>query len=385
MDVAVDVGTWPAVWLRDNCPCPQCRVPGSGQKLFQITDLPEDLVVSGVEESAATVTVIFGPDGHRSTFERAWLADHGLPGDDAAGVNGSAESAGVTGATGTVGVPGAADFRTEDGKRLWAGPDAPLPIGDWERYQADRGHRAETLGAVLTGGFALLRGVPAEPGLVATVAGTFGYVRETNYGRVFDVRVEATPANLASTGLALSPHTDNPYRDPVPTVQLLHCHASAARGGDTLLVDGFAAAAALRAEDPESFAVLTSIPVPFGYRDRDSELRAHQPLIELSADGRIRGIRFNNRSLQALRRTPRQVAAFYRAYRRWAARLAEPELALSLRLAAGDCLIFDNTRVLHGRTAFTGTGQRLLQGCYADLDGLASTLAILEDTDKERV
>ena len=59
--------------------------------------------------------------------------------------------------------------------------------------------------------------------MVAAVAETFGYVRETNYGRVFDVRVEAAPANLASTGLALRPHTDNPYRDPVPTVQLLHC------------------------------------------------------------------------------------------------------------------------------------------------------------------
>jgi gamma-butyrobetaine dioxygenase len=346
----MDVGAWPAIWLRDNCPCPDCRVPGSGQKLFQITDLPEDLVVTAVEEDTATVTVTFGPDGHRSVFDRDWLAD-----------------------------PGPADFRTEDGKRLWSGPGAPAPTGDWERYRADPGHRAEMLNAVLTGGFALLRGVPVQSGTVAMVAGTFGYVRETNYGRVFDVRVESTPANLASTGLALSPHTDNPYRDPVPTVQILHCHLSAADGGDTVLVDGFAAAAQLRAEDPGSFAVLTRTPVPFGYRDRGSDLRACQPLIELSADGRIRGIRFNNRSLQALRRPPGEVAAFYAAYRRWAERLARPEQARTLRLSPGDCLIFDNTRVLHGRTGFTSTGDRLLQGCYADLDGLASTLRVLTE------
>jgi alpha-ketoglutarate-dependent taurine dioxygenase len=48
----------------------------------------------------------------------------------------------------------------------------------------------------------------------------------------------------------------------------------------------------------------------------------------------------------------------------------------------GDCLIFDNTRVLHARTAFAApsegeTGERHLQGCYADLDGLLSTLAVL--------
>ena len=54
-------------------------------------------------------------------------------------------------------------------------------------------------------------------------------------------------------------------------------------------------------------------------------------------------------------------------------------------LAPGDCVIFDNTRILHGRAGFTDsggahrghTGRRRLQGCYADLDGLASAVAVL--------
>lgn len=71
-----------------------------------------------------------------------------------------------------------------------------------------------------------------------------------------------------------------------------------------------------------------------------------------------------------------EVTAFYTAYRRWAALLAQPERQLNLRLAPGDCLIFDNTRILHARTAFSMAGRRHLQGCYADLDGLASTLAV---------
>ena len=37
---------FPAVWLRDNCPCAQCLDPGSGQKLKDITDIPNGLVVS---------------------------------------------------------------------------------------------------------------------------------------------------------------------------------------------------------------------------------------------------------------------------------------------------------------------------------------------------
>jgi gamma-butyrobetaine dioxygenase len=81
--------------------------------------------------------------------------------------------------------------------------------------------------------------------------------------------------------------------------------------------------------------------------------------------------------VRAVRLPYQQVTAFYTAYRRWAGLLAQPERRLNTRLAPGDCLIFDNTRILHARTAFSVTGSRHLQGCYADLDGLASTLAQL--------
>jgi len=39
--------------------------------------------------------------------------------------------------------------------------------------------------------------------------------------------------------------------------------------------------------------------------------------------------------------------------------------------------IFDNTRILHARMAFSAAGKRPLQGWHADLDGLFSTLAVL--------
>ena len=82
-----------------------------------------------------------------------------------------------------------------------------------------------------------------------------------------------------------------------------------------------------------------------------------------------------------LRLPPAQAEAAYAAILVWARLLERPEFALRLRLSPGDCLIFDNTRVLHARTAFAapvfpGTGERHLQGCYADLDGLLSTLAV---------
>jgi gamma-butyrobetaine dioxygenase len=57
--------------------------------------------------------------------------------------------------------------------------------------------------------------------------------------------------------------------------------------------------------------------------------------------------------------------------------IGRPELMLTFRLEPGDCMVFDITRILHAPTAFAATGRRHLQGCYADLDGVASALALL--------
>jgi gamma-butyrobetaine dioxygenase len=355
MLVLDDGARYPAVWLRDNCPCAECALPESGQKLFGVTDLPADLDVARVEQNASHVTVEFAPDGHVSRFERSWLHQHRL---------GDAQPH---------------DDRAEDAKQLWQAADLAdaIPAAEWKAFATDPAEQARCLEALLVKGFVLLHGVPQRERAVLEVAEVFGYVRETNYGTLFDVRVEQNPGNLAFSPLPITPHTDNPYRDPVPTIQLLHCLANAAVGGDSGLVDGFHAAAALRTLDPAAFSLLTRTPVTFRYRDADAELSATNPMIRLDAIGRIKQIRFNNRSLRPVALPPEEIADFYAAYRALAQMLYRPEAQLAFRLEPGDCVVFDNTRILHARTGFTATGQRHLQGCYADLDSAASLLSVL--------
>ncbi|MBP1162206.1 TauD/TfdA family dioxygenase [Rhodococcus sp. PvR099] len=337
-----------AVWLRDACTDPASRDAVSGQRLFNIVDLPAELRVRDARIRGDRVEVEFAPDGHRSTFELDALIAADAPAP-------------------------LADSRTEQGKRLWrtAAEASPLRSHDWAGYLAEP---TPALREVVGCGFALLRGVPTEPGQVTKVAETFGFVRETNYGRLFDVRVEENAVNLAFTGLAISPHTDNPYRDPVPTLQLLHCLHNASVGGESGLVDGFAAAATLRERDPRAFEILTGTAVTYRFDSPDAHLSAVTPLISLDQSGRIREIRFNNRSMAVPRLRPDLAREFYRAYRAFAELLYAPEARLDFHLGAGDCLIFDNTRLLHARTAFAANGDRHLQGTYADLDGLLSTI-----------
>jgi gamma-butyrobetaine dioxygenase len=72
------------------------------------------------------------------------------------------------------------------------------------------------------------------------------------------------------------------------------------------------------------------------------------------------------------------VGRYYEAYQRFGRMLEGAEYRIQFKLAPGDLFIVDNLRVLHGRTGYAASGgERHLQGCYADRDGLRSRLAVL--------
>jgi gamma-butyrobetaine dioxygenase len=342
-----------AYWLRDGCRCARCRHPGNGQKLYGIADLPEGLQATAVHLDEAGTLQVTWSDGHGSSYLAAWLQSHDL---------------------------GAAARQLRQPRpELWTRAIASrLPEADWPTLLADPQAELAWLERYTALGFGLLRNVPTTEGMVAEVGDRLGYVRITNYGRLFDVKSVPNPTNLAYTAVGLGVHSDNPYRHPSPGVQLLHCLESEAPGGDTLLVDGFQAAELLRQEDPAAFELLCTWPMNFRYSDAATDLRARQTLISVDSDGRLVAVHFNNRSADWLDAPPDQVQAWYAAYRSWARILQRPELELVFRLGPGDCVVMQNDRTLHGRTAFDpNQGRRHLQGCYIDRDAMESRRLVL--------
>ena len=340
-------------WLRDNCACASCRHPGNGQKLYEISDLPDGLQVGVVALDVDGLMQVTWSDGHVSAYTRAWLEQHDL---------GSAARASRV-----------------NRPELWdASLAGDLPVGDWLAMLADPTREHAWLERYNALGVGVLHNVPLLPGAVAEVGDRLGFVRVTNYGRLFDVISVPNPTNLAYTAVGLVVHSDNPYRDPSPGVQLLHCLVSEAPGGDTQLVDGFKAAEMLRSENPAAFAILTRVPMNFRYVDASTELRARQTLISTDSDGVVRAVHFNNRSADWVDAAAQEVAAWYDAYRAFAAILKRPQLEVVFRLNPGDCVVMQNDRTLHGRTAFDpGRGRRHLQGCYIDADAMRSRLQVL--------
>jgi len=137
----------------------------------------------------------------------------------------------------------------------------------------------------------------------------------------------------------------------------------------------------LRNENKKWFDVLTAHCARFEYAgEADVLLRSRKPMIELAPDGELIAVRFNNRSAAAITDVPfDDMEDYYDAYRRLGEIIDDDKLGVTFKLSPGESFIVDNTRVLHARKGYSGAGSRWLQGCYADKDGLYSTLANLKD------
>jgi gamma-butyrobetaine dioxygenase len=342
-----------AIWLRDNAQDAETRAPQNGQRLITLKDVPADTTLAEAELQGATdLNVRFAPEDKIVSFDLNWLLDHAYdrPAETHRGW-------------------------LDTGVALWdSGLMQDVPTGDFADLVKDEGARQAWLGNIVRYGFAKVENAPSEPGTLFKIVDLFGYVRETNYGRHFEVRTEVNPTNLAYTGLGLQAHTDNPYRDPVPTIQVLHCLESSAAGGENMVVDGFAAALRLREENREFFDVLANHTARFEYAGESGVcLRSRKPMIELSPDGALIGVRFNNRSCAPITDVPfDQMHIYYAAYRRLGEIIDDEAMEVTFRLAPGDAFVVDNTRVLHARKGYSGEGTRWLQGCYADKDALYS-------------
>lgn len=347
-----------AVWLRDNSWDDATRAPGNGQRLITLGDIPVDTRISAVKSEAGRLQVTFQPENRTISFDLTWLADHGY----------DSKRNHISGWI-------APEIQTWD-----AGLGSRIPLADYGVVSRSRAALGDWLHGVRRYGFGKLVGGPVESGALFQVAALFGYIRETNYGKHFEVRTEVNPSNLAYTGLGLQAHTDNPYRDPVPTLQILYCLENSAQGGENMVVDGFRAAERLREENQRGFDLLTRYCARFEYAGSAGIcLRARRPMIELAPDGELICIRFNNRSTAAITDVPYEdMADYYAAYRRLGEIITDTAMEVTFKLAPGESFIVDNTRVLHARKGYSGAGSRWLQGCYADKDGLLSTLSAIE-------
>ena len=130
-------------------------------------------------------------------------------------------------------------------------------------------------------GFVIFKKVPTKNNFIVNFANSIGSVRRTNFGEFFDVKSKPNPNDLAYTSLSLAPHTDNPYRNPVPCIQMLHCIENKVSGGFSTLVDGYTVTQKLKKDFPNFYKILTEVKVRFQFIDQSVVLEDWAEMIQL--------------------------------------------------------------------------------------------------------
>lgn len=414
------------MWLRERCLSPLSVQQETLQPLHQPHEFgwPMNIETAALTDEDTVLRVRFS-DGHDSTFvvdelerESFSLAAQGIQQKD----NQLPQPSLWTDEE-VMRIPYADlvdDVHTEDTEEH---PDGIYPTFPAQVFQLTE--------RLLTHGHVVVTGVPSKNMMVSYFAQALtqfeGYssVRATNWGPVFNVRSEPdanlkdlackikdherswkdicfvllsivvsscywTPADVfyfspasfhstTDTSHKLSPHVDNPYRDPNPGFQLLHAlENKCVVTGGSLAVDGFEVARQLREESPEMFRVLSTVACRWENDggDKSTALVYFGPQISTNpTTGEVEQIRYSPKSggyAPALT-NPEEMDLLFRARRRFAELLNEETNTVRFHVRENDIWIFNNLRVLHGRDEFdTNEGTRHFQGCYIDVDGVQS-------------
>ena len=338
-------------WLRDNCP--SSFSPVTRERSFDIFHLDTAPRARSADIEDDTLVIAWQDEAHVTRMPLAWL-------DTYAGGRSR---------------PDPADLP----RRAWFSDHyMSVPRFSQPDLVADDGLRAAWIEAMLVHGFTIVTDMPDSDAGLTETAELMGFVRPTFFGTYFDVRTKINPTNTAYTAGALELHTDTPAEEHAPGIQFLHCRVNTVAGGESLYADGVAVANAFRAADPEGFRLLSEVPIPFFCEHDSYDARSRQHVIELDAHGEVSGLTISQHMADIFDLDQKLLDAYYPAFCRFGRMLQNDRFMMRFMMKGGECMVFDNHRIVHGRAAYTASsGDRYLRGCYVDRAEMRSTYRAL--------
>jgi gamma-butyrobetaine dioxygenase len=346
------VSRFPAIWLRHNCVCPECGSTETARRELRLTDIPRDIAAQQAQlNSLGQVVVTWTPGSHQSAYEPKWLRAHCL-----------------------------SEVEREQRRHkpvIWH-PQMDGLI----RYQSfpdlqDARVRLRFLEHLRDYGFVILTEVTYERAATEQVAAVVGSLRMTNYG-IYELISRPSPQLVGDSAVPLAPHTDEPYRHNPPGITFFHVLAQSAVGGESTLVDGYYIAELLREHHAEAFRILSAVPIGFHRILKEGPaFYASGPVIRLNRTGHVDGIRLLDRGTAPFDIPEHMVVDYYDALRILLTYIYDPKHSLTVKIEAGQMLVFNNQRMLHGRTAFDPkVSHRHVRSCNVDLDEFYSSLRV---------
>lgn len=344
-------GRFSPFWLRDHCHAKESLNPDTLQRQVDTFAIPVDIAPANlkISDGGRALRIDWQHDGSTSLLPAAFLWR--IAQDDGRDI--------------------------APRRRLWdrAAMGEALPTMTHADIMSGSEGLLRWLSMVQEYGFALASGMPPTIEATKELVTRIGYVRETIFGGMWDFTANLAFKDTAYTSAAIGPHTDGTYSIDSPGFQLFHCLKFDGSGGESTLVDGFKVAEHIRRSDPLAFEVLSTVRIPAHYLGDGVHLRAEHPVIGLDHHGDFLQIAYNNYDRAPFRLPTPRMNAFYRALKLFNRLINDPANEITMRLAPGTALLFDNWRTLHGRRAYQGF--RRLCGAYLNKEDFDSELRVL--------
>ena len=336
----------PNLWLRDNCPCDDCRVVETQEKRFILSTVDADIAPKEVSLDSHQLSILW-PDNHRTQLPLSTIDQLLIP--------------------------------EPNHSQPWPASFIPQSF-DWSLFLTDNQTTVAALTQFMRHGAIVLRDTPTQSESLELLAPVLGPIREVLFDRIHNVSVTGHVYNIAHTALGLPPHNDFASYSFPPSVQALHMLQNETPGGESIVVDGWAILEQLRLDHPEYFQILCEFPVPFREFDDNNETYAVEPMVRCDTDGNIQSLRFSNQLMQMMNPMQQGIVQFYRAYRELCVRIMhrDSDARATFRLEGGQLLLVAAHRVLHARESFQPVGARHLQDAYFELDNVANKLRQLQ-------
>ena len=226
------------------------------------------------------------------------------------------------------------------------------------------------LQVIKTHGFSVINNCPKDIKSVEFIANKIGYVRNSIFGGLWSFESNSDMADSAYTQEELRPHTDGTYNNDAPGLQLLLCCDYDAEGGESIMVDGFKIAELINKSEKDVFNVLSEVEIPGRYFGDGVELIAKRPVFRLNKENEITQVSFNNYDRADFRLPNNEINRFYSSISTFDKLANDKSMQWRKILKPGQLLIFNNWRILHGRSEFKG--KRRMSGCYVNKEDFES-------------
>ncbi|MDX1737334.1 MAG: trimethyllysine dioxygenase [Alphaproteobacteria bacterium] len=341
--------SFPCFWLRDHCPEPESLNKDTWQREVDTFSIPEDIDASThvLDNENDVLSVTWSNDSFVSRFPGSLLREAAF------------------------------------GEEFWSTQVAwdkshEGELVQWHDFDAVM-NTEEGLNAYLATiekyGFALVDGLGNNMENTRKFAERISYIRESIFGGLWDFKADLAHNDTAYSTVGIGPHTDSTYSFDAPGLQMLHCLEYKAQGGLSVFVDGLKVAERIRNENPELFKVLTEVEVTGRYIEPGVHLKASRPVIKLDNNGNIRQVSYNNFDRAPFLLDEERMKTFYKAIGRFDALINDPDMQAHMQLTEGKAVVFDNWRVLHARTSFSGL--RHFAGAYLNREDYESRIRVL--------